>query len=414
MQKKLFLKFGLTFLLFLPGFVSFGMSAPDRASVKESVPSSLESVKSREIVRPGSLDSVGQVSGALPRKGVLVALIRWGLTTLGIFDASSRTLFPLATRETGELVVSQAADRLAYLVREGPNPARNYIEILNLQQREILVVQPASDYAILGFVLNSTGQQLSYAAVNLRTSRSTRMTWRTGVADLEEHETRLSLSSVPHKAPVEGIPVPFAWPIGGQVYFQGLLPFRGMVRQGIWTVKPDGAALQNVLPEPAYTGIPRLSPDGSRLAYLATDMESLPKEYLAAPGTPPGNVLAVMTLATGEKSEWTRKTGAALGVYAWSATGEEILAVQQAWLEGRFRDVEILRIRENRPVSIRKIDQSQSFKNVTAILECRGGSLFWVEKDRASAKLYARTNQVSDILLDLPGGEIQVLGCLDR
>lgn len=406
---------GLTLLLLSIGCTSPSTSATDRTSAKQRGPAKQESAESREVVRLKKPDAEERVNTTLPQKGVLVAFVRWGSTTLGVLDVASGKLIRLATKQTGDLVVAQAANRLAYLVREGPNPAKNTIEILDFRRGEFLVVEPATDYAILGFALSPEGRQLSYAAMNIRASRSTQVTGRAGLADLERQETRVTLTSNPRQAAVEGIPVPFEWSNRtGRIYLQGWLPFRGMVKQSIWAMKPDGTNLTTIIPEPDYTGIPRLSPDGSRLSFLATELESLPRDYVAPPGAPPGNALFVMNLASGEKEPWAQRTDSALGAFGWSESGEEILAVEQAWLKGRFRDVEILRIGKGKSVSVEKIDQSQSFKEITGILECRDGSLYWVEKNSASAKLHVRTEGNLEALLDLPEGNIQLLGCLNR
>jgi hypothetical protein len=412
----MFLRYlGLALLLLWVGCASPGTAATDRTSAKQRAPAKEEPAESREVVRLKKPVAEARVNITLPQKGVLVAFVRWGLTTLGVFDVASGKLIRLATKQTGDLVVAQAANRLAYLVREGPNPAKNTIEILDFRRGEFLVVEPATDYAILGFTLSPEGRHLSYAAMNIRASRSTQVTGRAGLADLERQEIRVTLTSNPRQAAVEGIPVPFEWSNRtGRIYLQGWLPFRGMVKQSIWAIKPDGTNLTRIIPEPDYTGIPRLSPDGSRLSFLATELESLPRDYVAPPGAPPGNALFVMNLATGDKEPWAQRTDSTLGTFGWSESGEEILAVEQAWQKGRFRDVEILRIGKGKSVSVEKIDQSQSFKEITGILECRDGSHYWVEKNRASAKLHVRTKGNLQALFDLPEGSIRLLGCLNR
>jgi hypothetical protein len=86
----------------------------------------------------------------------------------------------------------------------------------------------------------------------------------------------------------------------------------------------------------------------------------------------------------------------------------------QAWVNGRFRDVEVRRITKSASLSLAKIQPSESFKTVTDIIECRDRALFWAEKDRASARLYVNREQNSQAVLDFPGGAIQLLGCVNR
>jgi hypothetical protein len=121
-----------------------------------------------------------------------------------------------------------------------------------------------------------------------------------------------------------------------------------------------------------------------------------------------------MDLTAGAEVPWVRSGKTAFGALAWSADGEEIVAAEQAWHNGRFRDVEIRRIGNGTAVSVAKIDSSQSVKEVASILECRERNLFWVEKERAVAKLYVNRGGTSQLLFELPAGAIQLLGCQNR
>ena len=397
------------------GCGSRGSGAADLASVETPAPALTPAPDSKNIVRWRKPDSEARPAGALPQQGVIVALMRWGETTLGVFDVASAKVIPLATRETGALVFSQSGNRLAALVREGPNPAKNHIEILDWRSGSRLIVEPATDDAVLGFALDGEGKQLSYAALNLRSSRSTHVTWRIGVLDLEREQARIAIDSAAEKIREEGIPVPFAWSgRTARLYLQGWSPFRGMIRQSIWALGSERGEPAKIVGALDYTGIPRLSPDGARLAYLGTDMGSLPADFVAAPGAPPGNLLSVMDLTTGEEAPWARGGKTAFGAYAWSAGGEEIVVADQAWLNGRFRDVEVRRIGQGTALSIAKIDQSQTGKEVASILECRERNLFWVEKERAAAKLYTNKEKNSQLLFEFSDGAIQLLGCLNR
>lgn len=397
------------------GCGSPGSGAADLDSVKTIAPPASAARELKEIVRWKSAQSEERLGIALPQQGVIVASMRWGLTTLGLFDFSRAKMIPLAVRETGALIASQRANRIAYLVREGPNPAKNHIEILDWHTGRTVVVEPAEDDAVLGFALDPEGKKLSYAAMNLRNSRSTHVTWRVGLLDLEREESRITLHSGADKVGEQSIPVPFGWSSQtARIYLQGWSPFRGMIRQSIWAMAPDGGDPIKIVPAPSYVGTPRLARDGARLSYLSTDMGSLPSEYVALPGAPPGNVLSVMDLTSGEKLAWGRGAETAFGAYDWSATGEEVVAVEQAWLKGRFRDVEVLRIAKGKSLSVAKIDQSRSPKQIASVFECRDRNLFWVESDGRSAKLYVHKEQASQALLDLPDGALQLLGCLNR
>jgi hypothetical protein len=397
------------------GCGSPGSGAADLASVESPAPAGAPALDPNDIVRWRKPDPEARPGAVLPQQGVMVAFTRYGETTLGVIDLGSAKMIPLAKRETGALVVAQGGSRLATLVREGPNPAKNRIEILDWRNGSSLIVEPATDDAVLGFALDAEGKQLSYATMNLRNSRSTHVTWRVGLLDLERQQARVVIDSADEKIREEGIPVPFAWSgRTGRLYLQGWSPFRGMIRQSIWALSPERGEPAKIVPAPNYTGVPRLSPDGARLAYLGTDIGSLPADFVTPPGAPPGNRLSVMDLTAGAEVPWVRSGKTAFGALAWSADGEEIVAAEQAWHNGRFRDVEIRRIGNGTAVSVAKIDSSQSVKEVASILECRERNLFWVEKERAVAKLYVNRGGTSQLLFELPAGAIQLLGCQNR
>ena len=416
MRRIPFRCFVLAGCLFWLGHSSLAVSAMDTPSAKQGTLLAQPLPEAREVLRPMKENSEVFLSSALPQTGLLVALVRWGLTTLGVFDISSRQVIQIASgKETGPLMVSPAGNLLAYAVRESPNPARNTVEIMDYRHGKSLVLQPASDYAFLGFVLDPEGKRLGYAAMNLRASRSTNMVWHIGLADLERGETHLTVNSNSHKAPEDGIPVPFAWSSQSKrIYLQGWLPFRGMLRQSIWSMNPDGTSLTKIIGASDSIGAPRLSPDGSRLGYLSAELDKLPSDYLPAPGVPPGNVLSVMDLVGESKAPWARAGEGAFGTFGWSAASEELLVSAQAWMKGRFRDVELRRIGKASSFSVAKIQQSQALKEITDVMECRDRTLFWVEKELTSTKLYASRERNSQVVLDLSDGAIQLLGCVNR
>ena len=416
MLRNFFRFFVLAGCLLCLGHSLTAASAADVSSAQQGTPLAQPLPEAREVLRAKQEGSERFLGTALPQTGLLVALTRWGLTTLGVFDMASRQVMPIVSgKETGPLMVSLAPNLLAYVVRESPNPARNTVEIMNWRQGKILVLQPASESAFLGMALDPEGKMLAYAAMNLRASRSTNVVWHIGLADLERGETRRIVSSNSHTAPEEGIPVPFAWSSRSKrIYLQGWLPFRGMLRQSIWSMSPDGTQLTKIIGAPDSIGIPRISPDGSRLAYLSAELDKLPPDYLPAPGVPPGNILSVMDLVGESRAAWARAGEGAFGTFGWSATGDELLVLAQAWVKGRFRDVEVRRIGNATALSVTKLLPSAAPKEITDITECRDRTLFWVEKNLAATKLYASRGGDAQAVFDFSDGAMQLLGCVSR
>ncbi|MGA7871427.1 MAG: hypothetical protein WCA22_11040 [Candidatus Binatus sp.] len=351
----------------------------------------------------------------LPGQGLLVATIRWGSTTLASLDLRSGALVALVTRPSGEMDITGAPDQVAYLAREGVDPCRNYLEILNFREGCIYRVKPENGFAILGFSFGSRPTELIFTEMNLRESRSRHAHWRTVLADIGAGDGRVVISSDSRKTMAEAIPVPLGWSAEtGEAYFQGLLPFRGMIDSGLWAMSFNGQSPKEILAETAYVGRPRLSSDGDFLAYLSSNPQSLPVSDITAPGAPPGNVLVVTDLRTGRNISVAEEPDAAFGCLRWSATSNEILVVRRHWLNGRFRDRGFLAGAKESAFQLRTTGFSPSpDSTVTDIARCENSSLFWVEKGAWGTRLRgAGADSEPATLLTLDDGDIRVLGCI--
>ena len=366
----------------------------------------------------GIRDVFGRESHAwpvLPGQGLLVATIRWGSTTLAALDLRSGALIPLVTRPSGEMDITAAPDRVAYLAREGVDPCRNYVEVLNLREGCIYRVKPANGLAILGFSLGSRPTELILTEMNLRESRSRHARWRTVLADVGTGDSRVAISSDSGNTIAEAIPVPFGRSADtGETYFLGLLPFRGSIHSGLWAMSFEGQGPKEVVAETAYVGLPRLSADGDLLAYLSSNPESLPVNDVTPPGAPPGNVLVVTDLRTGRSISVAEKPGGAFGCLRWSAASDEILVVRRRWLNGRFRDQGFLAGAKESNFQLAATGfPPSSDATVTDMARCESSSLFWVEKGVWGTRLRAAgAAPQATTLLALDDGEIRVLGCL--
>ncbi len=401
--------FALTILLAMTACNAPKSRISDRASSKSGSPSTASPGESY-LALPDKMVDQGEIaySGGIPREGIVLALSRWGSTLFVLLDVKAKKMVPLATKPADDLLVSLSGGKLAYLVRDGSNPAKNYIEILDLKRKKSQRINPAADFAILGFTLSPDGERLSDGEINLRWSRSHRVSWRAGLIDLKSGESNFPLTSQRNDPPGGAVPVPFAWSArAGKIYFRGLLPFRGMVGQGMWAISPDGSGLRSILSEPAYTGLPRLSPDGIYLAYLSTKLEALPRDYIPRSGVAPGNILSALNLLTGERKSLTAEPQGTFGVFGWSSTGNELLVSRQEWQAGRFRDAAFLGVTENRFRQLQETAAPPPFR-VTGIGTCANDSFFWVEDDGRGARLIGASRQT---LFSFPEGKMRFIGC---
>jgi len=360
--------------------------------------------------------AAGEIPAALPSQALLVATVRWGSTTLSALDLRGGAIVPIVTKPSAEMDIAAAPGRVAYLVREGSDPTRNYVETLDLQTRRAYRFGPPAGFALLGFALDPAGSDLAYSAMDIRRSRSRSAYWQSALANLETGKDRICLSSGPHSPTGEAIPIPFGWsPSSGAIYFRGLMPFRGMIDGDLWAMREDGPGLIRLLADSEYVGRPALSPDGRFLAYLSSQADLLPVSQIRAPGAPPGNTLTVMELATGRKTSVTGKAGVTFGCVRWSAADDQVIAERREPREGREDALALVSAAARDAFQLRDIAvQPSAGAAVVDIARCgAGGPLFWVEKDGGQRRLRtARSSREAATILALGGGELRVIGCL--
>jgi len=367
--------------------------------------------------RAAERSRAGEISVTLPAEALLIATSRWGSTTLSALDLRSGAIALVATKPSSEMDIAEEAGRVAYLVREGSDPTRNYVEILDLRKGRVYRFTPPGGFALLGFAFSPNRSDVAYTAMSIRKSRSRRAYWRSALVNVETGEDRTYLSSGPHSVTGEAIPIPFGWsPTTGHIYFRGLMPFRGMIDAGIWAGGEPDSNLRSLLPDSTYVGRPTLSPDGSLLAYLSTEPDLLPVSDIRAPGAPAGNALVVMDLKTGQKTVVTEKAGVTFDCVGWSAAGDEVLIERRESLDGRVPDLAFLSgtPRDSFRLTDTGVQASPDAK-VRDIARCRaGGPLFWTERDAREGRLRsARGNHDATTLLTVGDGEIRLIGCME-
>lgn len=345
------------------------------------------------------------------RKGILLALARWGSTELIALDPATGAKVSLASKLPGDPEMSFVESRLAVLISSGVNPSKNTLEIWDLPRGERFVLEPADGYAFIGFTLAPSGTTVAYTEINLRRSNSRRVLWRVVLADRSQRQGRVLVASDSSLIPAGVVPVPFAWSEATrEIYLEGMLPFRGMSSGGIWAMAANGSAIRSVLSESSYTATPRLSFDGRYLAYLATRMEGLPRGYLRSPGAPPANVLLVMDLVRGEPPSRAEQPEFIFGAFAWAGGANEVLTSEREWREGQLREVAFARAAVE-PSLVLSREGATPAARVAQVGRCRSGPFFWVEEDSEGARL--RTNDARrDELVTFPAGKIHIVGCL--
>lgn len=349
-----------------------------------------------------------------PSALALLAISRWGVVTIASVGPDGEvTDLTTEGRPIDEGQLSYAGHTLAYLVLEGINPADNFIAVVDLSTGRSRAVHPSGGFAIFGFVLSPTGQQLVYLEVSM-TGGSQAIPWQVYLVDLVKGEREVVLRGVQTREGQNPAQVPIAWSATrGEIYTRGIVPYQWNVGQGIWAVRPDGSGMRPILSEMDYVELPRLSPDGTRLAYLASEPDYLPRDYLAGPAAPPPNILKVMDLATGQEHIAAHEEGGAYGSFLWAPDAAHFLLRQARWEDGAFQPRAILSLAS---------EGSEPQEGLTLVSEergtigpfrpCAGGDLLYVVRgDRGAELRLKRGDEQPSVLFSLPDGDIHFITC---
>ncbi len=371
----------------------------------------------------------------------LATLNRWGLTTL-VALTSDGALAPLTeSHAMDDTQVALAGETIAHLVLRGPDPADNLVEVINGGTGQSWQVAPAPGYAIFGFTLAPEGSQLAYLEVDLRGLRRP-VPWQVVLIASplppwlrSEHNSELApslhsgqaLNRVKGQALAAGTrqivlrsdtaggpaQMPFAWSgATGELLLKGIIPYQAGGGRGVWAVRLDGSGLRQVLPEAEYVGQPRLSHDGSRLAFFASDPGRLRPGKPFRPGAPAPNALWILNLATGQKHPVARSESGLFGDLAWSQDDSALLVSHGEWADGpvRFREVIAIAEDDQQQVVIRL--EGEQPGSITALHSC-GDDLLLAIRHAGGAELWrARGAREAARLLELTDGELGVIDCL--
>lgn len=375
-------------------------------------------------------------AASLPAATMAVTTLnRWGLTTMAALTPDGG-LVPLSeSHAMDDTQVAFASDTLAHLVLRGPDPASNFVEVIDVERGQSWQVTPAPGYAIFGFALAPDGARLAYLEVDLRGTRRpvpwqvvlVDLSLRSGQAPRDEAPQAMAVSAVQGQALVAdrrqvvlhsdvASPVaqmPFAWSAAtGELILKGIIPYQAGGGRGVWTVQPDGSHLRQVLLEAEYVGQPRLSYDGTRLAFLAGNPVSSPRNQPFHAGAPAANALYVLNLLTDQAQLVARSENGTFGDLAWSQDDTTVLVSHGEWAAGPMQFREIIAFAEDggqREVIRLETEQPGS---ITALRACGSGVLFAVRSANGAVLWRTQGEGETARLLELPEGELGIVDCL--
>lgn len=352
----------------------------------------------------------------IPSGSALVSINQLFGATLGTVRPDCKAIVSSsAPRSIENVQVSRGAKTVAYLVLDGLNPANNYIETVDLGARQTWQIKATDGFAITGFSLETGGKQLAFTEVGLRGASSRQAAWHLLIADLEKGWAKEIIKSETHPVPEKIVFTPFAWSTRiGEIYLYGMHPFGGGWGRGIWGVQPDGTGLRQLLTESKFVRLPLLSPDGLQFAYLSSDIESLPKQYIPGIGAPPGNTLLTMDLKTGQEQVVAQIKEKTFGAMAWSRSSGELILTRQEWQDNSFADTSIIAV----PVTgtgEREIVALSQPASITDIFDHdKDGALLWVNKgQKGSDLLLIKRDTAPTRILSVPDGQIKIVGHLE-
>ncbi|MFQ6000219.1 MAG: TolB family protein [Anaerolineae bacterium] len=353
----------------------------------------------------------------LPESAVgLLAITQDASTTIMAVDPRGQLTALTERRVLDTSRLSFQSHVLAYLVLAGLDPADNFMEIINLVSGDRWRVHPSDGLAIFAHTLSPDGHLLVYLEVAMRGSGPV-PSWQVLIFDVEEGRSRLVLRSgdLDAQGGERGWAAePILWSDAtGEIYFQALVPYKGYEGHGIWAMRPDGSNLHQILEEASYLGTPQLSPDGLRLAYLATDLTHLSLRYWPISGGPPAHLLKVISPLDGQETLLAQEEGEVYGGLAWSPHGSDILLSRGAWQGSSFRYRIILSVAadgsEQQVVVNLPPEQPGT---IVGFHSCSTGGLLYLIREERGTRLMMRTGAASTSLLLLPQSKIEIIACL--
>ncbi len=367
----------------------------------------IESLSAASVCPPHTPTPVPGFDLRLPISNVpraFVAITRDARLTLAAIGGDGNVALLNQPAAMGQIQLSADGNTLAYEVLNGPNPADNFVIVLNLLSGRALRLTPSTGCAILGFTLDATGRQVVYSQVAMR-GQFRPAAWQITLADLSA-----SARTQTWRGEGETALVPLAWSSATEtIVFRAIVPFQTAGHRGVWLARADASNVRLLLRESEFVGTPIVTADGRWLAYLASDAERVPKTLNAIVGEPPANRIAAINLLTGERRTLA-ETAQSFG--AWTMSNERVFFAEGIWEENwfRFDRIQMIGVHASPPQMLATLAASELVRSmqtcgedsvVFSIHDALGESLRWWT--RGQLKTLASEQNVA----------YQILGCIE-
>jgi hypothetical protein len=306
-----------------------------------------------------------------------------------------------------------------------PSPSAT-VRAVNLETGDTIIAPLTPDFSLNGLAFDYAETRMAYVELGQFTAES--YDWAVVVVNLTDgstvrHEMTMSLGSDPELLP--GKPVGWSNP-GNELLLDTFLPGTEGSWRGVWavTILPgvgsgflETLSRREVIPYGDYLLSPRLSPDGSQLAYLNRDFTYTPDNYeVIAYDLAVNELWTVSSDGTARQRLINVIDGGALGsdALSWSPDGTQILFAQGTFAGSQAFASLTLKVR----------DSGGALRDVGPAPIPAGGWLMgvdWCTPDLALATVAVPGTGQELHIVDMTSGatslvdsadRVQVLGCI--
>ncbi len=390
----------------LVGCVNAPAARPTLIPIPPDPALGIESLSAASVCPPRTPTPIPGFDLRLPISNVpraFVAITRDARLTIAAIGSDGNVAPLNQPAAMGQIQLSADGNTLGYEVLNGPNPANNFVIVLDLSSGRALRLTPSAGCAILGFALDATGRQIVYSQVAMR-GQFRPAAWQITVADLVA-----SARTQTWRGESETTLVPLAWSsMTETIVFRAIVPFQTAGPRGVWLARADGSNVRLLLRESEFVGTPLITRDGRWLAYLASDEERVPKTF-AIVGEPPANRIAAINLLTGERRTLA-ETAQSFG--AWTMSNERVFFAEGIWEEVRFRfdRIQMISVHAAPPQTLATLAASES---VSSMQTCGEDSvIFSIHAALGESLGWWMRGQLKSLASE-PNVAYRILGCIE-